>query len=137
MLKNVLQILFDQRRVTTEDFFAILLKTFKDHEDLGGLKPYQVGGSKVYKRVQEVFKSLRLLGVLTSRGLQGKKQKHSINILKMLGEKDLTLAFAMNKSPRMVPKIKIVYQLYHEQREQYLANEETEDDNEAVVGPQP
>ena len=90
---------------------------FKDHEDLAGQKPYQVGGGKVYKRVQEIFKSLRLLGVLTSRGLQGKNQKHSINILKMLGEKHLTLALAMNNSPRLVPKVKIVYQLYQEQRE--------------------
>ena len=137
MSKNVLQIFFDQRRVTTEDFFAILLKTFKDHEDLGGLKPYQVGGGMVYKRVQEIFKSLRLLGVLTSGRAQGKKKKHSIDILKLLGEKDLTQALAMNKSPRLVPKIKIVYQLYQEQRELYIANIETEDDEEGAVGPQP
>ena len=137
MLKNVLKIFFDQRRVTTEDFFIILLKMFKDHEDLDGLKPYQGGGGMVYKRVQEILKSLRLLGVLTSCGVQNKKQMHCIDVAKVLDENDLRLALIMNKSPRLVNKIRIVHQLYPEQRDLYIANEETEDDEEVDAGPQP
>ena len=116
MLKNVLQIFFDQRRVTTEDFFSILLKLFKDHEDLNGVKPYKVGGGKVYKRVQEIIKILRLLGILSFKGVNGKRQMHFIAVEKVMTEKDLTLALAMNKSPRLVGKIRIVHRLYPKER---------------------
>ena len=121
--------------MTTEDFFSILLKLFKDHEDLNGLKPYKVGGGKVYKRVQEIIKILRLLGILSFKGVNGKRQMHFIAVEKVMTEKDLTLALIMNKSPRLVPKIKIVHQLYQGQRDLYIANEETEDDEEAAAGP--
>ena len=71
---------------------------------------------------------MRLLGVLTHKGVNGDNQVHIIDIEKALHQEDLRTAIAMNKSNRLLDKIKMVYQLYPKIRNDFFANDETEDE---------
>ena len=138
LFKKLITIFFEQREVTTVDFFAVLIKQFKREEELAGQKYYEVGDGRIYKRAQEMIKILRLLGVLSHQGKNGDQQVQIINVSLALNEGDLRQALKKNRSYRMEDKIKIVYRLYLEAHAAYFGGQETEDEDPAVdVDPQP
>ena len=70
---------------------------------------------------------LRFLGVLSHKGVNGDGQIHIIDTEKELNNRDLSAALAMNRSKRLVDKIKMVFRLYPKIRGDLLADEETDD----------
>ena len=127
LLKNVVHVFFDQREITTSSFYDILIKLHKGYETTEGRKPHEGEGGRIYKRTQEIIRVLRFLGVLSHKGVNGDGQIHIIDTEKELNNRDLSAALAMNRSKRLVDKIKMVFRLYPKIRGDLLADEETDD----------
>ena len=111
LFTRLVRVLFEQKVLQLTEIFRVLEAQFQDGE-------YYVPGRKLhmgrgYRRVMEIFRCTRLLGVTDQEGKQGEHQLQVLNEEQgQLTERHLRLALQLNKQDRLHVKIFHVYKIY-------------------------